>query len=274
MNWGAVLSACRQHLRRSAGHGGPGRVLPRVHVPRAVAVRLEQAVAPRAPGDDLAGRVRQHAVGGVHPGGELLDAAPGRLHHGQRQTGAQQPLGGVHQPGVPLGIRQGGVRRADHRRDHHAGRLRMAAAARRAPGRVHPLRQDGADRAAPGHLVHHARRRRARRDRGQVPADEDRGRRGAVDHLPAVLVLAVPDRRRQPGPDTDPDPRGPAPAVPAGHQPLERPGSRAEPAPGAVHQAVRAGQLRAERVHPVLEHAGDGLPGRAGTADIACGGCG
>ena len=34
------------------------------------------------------------------------------------------------------------------------------------------------------------------------------------------------------------------------------------PLQAAVHQAVRAGQLRAERVHPVLGHAGDGLPGR------------
>ena len=91
---------------------------------------------------------------------------------------------------------------------------------------------------------------------GQVPADEDRGGRGAVDHLPAVLVLAVPDRRRQQRPDPDRDHRDPAPAVAAGHQPLERPGGRAEPAAVAVHQAVRARLLRAERVHPVLGRCG------------------
>ena len=44
-------------------------------------------------------------VGGVHPGGELLDAASGRLHDGQRQAAAQRHLGGVHQPGVRVGVR-------------------------------------------------------------------------------------------------------------------------------------------------------------------------
>ena len=101
--------------------------------------------------------------------------------------------------------------------------------------------------------------RRAGRDRGQVPADEDRGGRGAVDHLPAVLVLAVPDRRRQPGPDADPDHRDPAPAVAAGHQLLERQGDRAHSAAEPVQPEVRARLLRAERVHPVLVDAGDGL---------------
>ena len=47
------------------------------------------------------------AVGGVHHGRQLLDAAPGRLHHGQRQAAAERHLGGVHQPGLRLGIRQG-----------------------------------------------------------------------------------------------------------------------------------------------------------------------
>ena len=82
----------------------------------------------------------------------------------------------------------------------------------------------------PGDPVHHAGGRRARGDRGQVPADEDRGGGGAVDHLPAVLVLAVPDRRREQRPDPDRDHRDPAPAVAAGHQPLERPGGRHDPA--------------------------------------------
>ena len=67
------------------------------------------------------------------------------------------------------------------------------------------------------------------------------------------------------------DPGDPAPAVAAGHQPLERPGGRAEPAAVAVQQAVRAGLLRAERVHPVLVHAGDGLPGGRGPAHIGVG---
>ena len=47
------------------------------------------------------------AVGGVHHGGQLLDAAPGRLRHGERQAAAERHLGAVHQPGVRVGIRQG-----------------------------------------------------------------------------------------------------------------------------------------------------------------------
>ena len=93
----------------------------------------------------------------------------------------------------------------------------------------------------PGDAVHLAGGRRARGGRGHVPADEDRGRGGAVDHLPAVLVLAVPDRRREQRPDADRDHRDPAPAVAAGHQPLERQGGRPQPAPVAV-QPVRTGQ--------------------------------
>ena len=62
------------------------------------------------------------------------------------------------------------------------------------------------------------RRQRARGGRGQVPADEDRRRRGAVDHLPAVLVLGLPDRGRQARRDADQDHRDPVPAVVPGHR--------------------------------------------------------
>ena len=55
--------------------------------------------------------VRHGLVGGVHHGRQLVDAAPGRLPDGQRQTGAERHLGAVHQPGVRLGIRQGPARR-------------------------------------------------------------------------------------------------------------------------------------------------------------------
>ena len=49
---------------------------------------------------------------------------------------------------------------------------------------------------------------------------------------------------------------------------------RAQPAPGAVPAAVRARQLRPERVHPVLVDAGDGLPRPGWCSCWRCGGCG
>ena len=156
MNWGAYSRLVGQHLRRAAGDGGAGRVLPGVDVPGAVAVRLGQAAPPDPPADDLGGLARLRAVGGVHPGGQLLDAAPGRLHHGQRQAAAERHLGAVHQPGVRVGVCQGAVRVAGHRRGGHAGRLGVAAAARRGPGGVHPVGAPGAGRPGPGDLVHPA----------------------------------------------------------------------------------------------------------------------
>ena len=64
---------------------------------------------------------------------------------------------------------------------------------------------------------------------------------------------------------------GPAPAVAAGHQHLGRQGGRDDPAAEPVLRQVRAGQLRAERVHPVLGHAGNGLPRWAGLGVRAVG---
>ena len=81
--------------------------------------------------------------------------------------------------------------------------------------------------AAPRHHAGHVRRQRARGRRSQVSADEDRRGRSAVEHVPALLVLDVPDRRRQGRRDPDPDHRDPASALAARHQPLERRRSRA-----------------------------------------------
>ncbi len=116
-------------------------------------------------------------------------------------------------------------------------------------------------RIGPGDPAGHAGRRRTRGDRGPVPADEDRRGRGPVDHLPAVLILAVPDRRRQQRPHPDSDPGNPAPAIASCHQPLERQGHRPDAAAEPILRQVRIRLLRAERLHPVLVHAGDGLPG-------------
>ena len=47
-----------------------------------------------------------------------------------------------------------------------------------------------------------------------------------------------------------------------GHQPRRRRGAGPEQPAGPVREGVRAGQLHPQRLHPVLGHAGDGLPGR------------
>ena len=102
---GSLLAAGRQHLRRPAGHGGAGRVLPGVHVPRAcgcsAGTSCRAGCTWRASGWwRWAACCRR-----VHHGGELLDAASGRLHDGRRQAAAERHLGGVHQPGVRVGVR-------------------------------------------------------------------------------------------------------------------------------------------------------------------------
>ena len=63
---------------------------------------------------------------------------------------------------------------------------------------------------------------------GTLPADEDRRRRGPVEHLRfALLVLPVPDRRGQQRRDAHPDLGDPRPAVHPGHQPPGRRGAGA-----------------------------------------------
>ena len=82
--------------------------------------------------DHLAGRVRQHAVGDVHPGGQLVDAASGRLRDGGRQAAAR-PTSGRCSP-IPVflwGYAKVVLAAADHRRARHACGVRVAAAARR-----------------------------------------------------------------------------------------------------------------------------------------------
>ena len=159
MNWSAYSRLVGNIFGAPLAMEGPRGFLPGVDVPRAVAVRLGQAAAPDPPADDLGGLVRQRAVGGVHHGGELVDAASRRLHDGQWQTPAERRLGAADQPGVRMGILEGPAGVAGHRRGRDAGGLRMAAAARRRPGCVHPVGQARARRAGPGDSVHHAGRR-------------------------------------------------------------------------------------------------------------------
>ena len=85
MNWSELQPVRRRHLRRAAGHRGPAGVLPGVHVPRPVDLRLGPAAEAAAPGVHLAGLDRHPPVGLLHPRRELLDAAPGGLG-GQRRA--------------------------------------------------------------------------------------------------------------------------------------------------------------------------------------------
>ena len=73
------------------------------------------------------------------------------------------------------------------------------------------------------------RRQRARRGRGQVPADEDRGRRGAVDHLRShcsFSLFQIGGGNNDETPDADP--RDPRPALHPRHQPRRRRGAGAQ----------------------------------------------
>ena len=56
--------------------------------------------------------------------------------------------------------------------------------------------------------------------------------------------------------------RNPPSALAASHQPLERRSHRAQRGQRPVSAAIRTGQLRAQRIHPVLVHAGHGLYSR------------
>ena len=157
-----------------------------------------------------------------HPVGYVMNS------HGQPEL--NNIVGAVHEPDVPVGLRPRDPRLARHRRARDARDLRLADP-QGARGRVLRLRRaDLGDRAAAGDRAADVRRQQARRSRDQIPARQDRRRRGAVGKLPALLVLRVPDRRRQKRSDPVADHPDPAPALGARDRHLQRGGRRAEPA--------------------------------------------
>ena len=263
-----LLPLRRQHLRRSPGHGGSGGLLPRVHLPGHLDLRVGSPLEEAAPDLHLAGGGGLHAVGPVHHGGQLVDAAPGGLRDElPAPAPAHRHLGPLHQSGVPVGLPARDPGLAGDRRHHHAGVLRLASEAQELRRCLPPDRHHLAGRPRPGRLRQHVHRERARCGRGQVPADEDRRRRGAVEHLSVALpVLGLPDRRREQRRDPHPDHRDPRPAVDPRHQPPRRRGPGHEQPAGPVREAVRAGQLHPQRLHPVLGDAGHGLHRRADRA--------
>ena len=119
----------------------------------------------------------------------------------------------------------------------------LAPPPRKEPGALPPRRKARIDRRRPD-LGGEPRGRQPDGRRGdRLPADEDRRDRGSVGHLPAVRVLALPDRRLHRGrPDAvvlDPGPAGSSPYSP----PVRSDGGGAgnDPAPGGGRAEYGAG---------------------------------
>ena len=122
----------------------------------------------------------------------------------------------------------------------------------------------GADRRGAGHAAAARRRQPLRRGGHERAEHEDRRLRGAVEHLPAVRLLALPDRRlHRRRPDAELLDHDPATPLVHGHRLVRRPGPGPQPAPGAGAAQVRPRQLHAECRVDLLVDAGDGLRGRA-----------
>ena len=193
---------------------GLGGLLPRVHLPRDLDLRLGPALQTAPPDVHLAGGCRLDALGPVHHGRQLVDAAPGGVRHElPPRPAAHRCLGAVHQPGLRLGLPTCDLGLGGDRGPRHAGRLGLAPQAGPVRHGLPPHRHHCAGRPHPGCLRQYVHRERARRRGGQVPAHEDRRRRGAVEHLPLPLLVltfqtggGINDR------DADQDHRGPRPA--------------------------------------------------------------
>ena len=171
-----------RHLRGPAGHRGAADVLPRIHVPGAVDLRLGPAAQAGPPGHHLGGGGRDGDERLHDPGRQRLDAAPGGLRVQRRP-----------QPGRADGLPRRDV--PEHRRrrlaPHHGRGLRVR---RRVPGGRQPVPADA--RQGRGHGADHAAarapssrssracgtvgdRRHGCQDHGRAAAHEDGGRRGA-----------------------------------------------------------------------------------------------
>ena len=145
-----VLAVRRRGVRGAAGDGGDPRVLPRVDVPGAVAVRLGPTAQAGAPRVHLGGLRRHDALGDVHPDRQLVDAASGRLQDQQPGPGRpEQHLGAARQPDVRVGLRARAARVAGHRLPGDAGGVRVVPAQGRARRVVSPHGQGRADRPDP-----------------------------------------------------------------------------------------------------------------------------
>ena len=156
-----------------------------------------------APRHDLAGRHRHDAVGVLHPGRELLDAAPGRLHDqpGHRARRAHRLRRGADQTTTLVTLPARDLLGVPGGRRHHRRRRRLA------PG-TPPARRGHAHVAAARRVIA-ARRRRPRddhrprpgQDHDRAAADEDgRGRGASTRPQSNVGFSPVHDRHRSTAP--------------------------------------------------------------------------
>ena len=275
MNWSELLAVRRRRVRRSARDGGPRRVLPRVDVPRPLAVRLGSAAAAHPP--------RERS--GSSPSAESC-----RRRSSWRPTrGCSIPVGyeidpdtnrpvlndigrGVHEPGVRVGLPARAARIARHRIARHARRVGVAPPSRQRSRAVPAHREGRARRAGARDPAEPDRGQQARRHRDDVPTDEDRRRRSAVDHVRSPAR----SRRSRSAAATTTRPRRRSSQIPHLLSVLAT-GTWDGEVVGlnelqdAVRAAVRTGQLRPERLHPVLVDARDGLPRCAGLPVLAVG---
>ena len=123
-------------------------------------LRLGPAAQARSPGVHLAGGGGHHAIGGVHHGRQLMDAAPGRLHH-QFKTGRAElnNIGALFTNPVFLwGYTHVLLASAVTGRAGNAGRVRLASAQRQLGRRLRAHRQHVPGGAGALHNPGHVRR--------------------------------------------------------------------------------------------------------------------
>ncbi len=130
-----LLAYRRRRVRCAARDGRARGVLPRVNVPRPLAVRLGSAAEADPPRHNLARRPWRCALGRVHHGGELMDAASGRVRDrpDHEPAGAEQHRRGVHEPGLRVGIPARRARVTRHRGARDARRVRHGISVATAP---------------------------------------------------------------------------------------------------------------------------------------------
>ena len=106
-----------------------------------------------------------------------------------------QPRRAAHEPLRADRVAAHDPRRPDLRLDRHARRLVLALPARAQRRALPPRREARADRRRPGDARPAVGRQPLRGGGHQRTGHEDRRVRGAVEHLRAVRVLGLPDRR-------------------------------------------------------------------------------